>query len=248
MRYAIISDIHEDVAGLQRAISKIDKLQCDKIICLGDISGFSVPHYHHFDIRNAHECLKILRNNNAIIIPGNHDLNACQRIPEISPEFEYPENWYELDYFHKKSLANGKLWLYEENELKPFYTQEDLKYLKKLPIYQIIENKKCKVMFSHYVYPNISGSYRNFFHKRNDYSEHINILKKNNCMYGFVGHAHNEKSLIITHKKITTFKFRKMDLPKTNAIIVIPAIAGNKRKNGFCIFDFEKNRIETKSI
>jgi Icc-related predicted phosphoesterase len=45
MRLAFISDIHEDVESLRRILRKAEKRGYDQLICLGDISGFSLPFY-----------------------------------------------------------------------------------------------------------------------------------------------------------------------------------------------------------
>ena len=68
MKYAIITDIHEDIVNLKFAFQKIEKLGCDQVICLGDISGFCAPHYHYYDTRNATECLQLIREKCEIII------------------------------------------------------------------------------------------------------------------------------------------------------------------------------------
>lgn len=98
MRYAIISDIHEDIVNLRKAFTKIKKTGVDKIVCLGDISGFSVRHYSFIDLRNASECLGLIREECDIIIAGNHELHAVGKTPGITPLFSYPGNWYENDF------------------------------------------------------------------------------------------------------------------------------------------------------
>src|SRR6056297_3454194 len=107
MKIAFISDIHEDVVSLSIAINKITKLTIDKIVCLGDISGYNPMYYDFINTRNASECLKILKENCDIIIPGNHDYNSIRKIPEYHPGFNYPSNWYELDYYEKKEISNN---------------------------------------------------------------------------------------------------------------------------------------------
>ena len=130
MRLAIITDIHEDIISLKEALRKIERQQCDEIICLGDISGYSVPYYDYLRTRNAHECLSLIKSNCSTIILGNHDIHAASIIPKNSSFFDFPENWYQLDYHQRHELANKTLWLHEENDLNPLYTSEDLKYLK----------------------------------------------------------------------------------------------------------------------
>src|SRR6056297_770040 len=117
MKLAFISDIHEDVVSLQIAMHKIEKSKVDKIICLGDISGYSAKHYYHIQTRDAHECLNIIKQNCSVILLGNHDFHAIKKIPDISPRFNYPADWYQMDVFEKKQISQNRLWIYEDTEL-----------------------------------------------------------------------------------------------------------------------------------
>lgn len=64
MNYAIISDIHGNLAALQRVLARINELECDRIICLGDVVG-----YGPF----PNECCDIIQKHANICIIGNHD-------------------------------------------------------------------------------------------------------------------------------------------------------------------------------
>jgi diadenosine tetraphosphatase ApaH/serine/threonine PP2A family protein phosphatase len=68
MRYAIISDTHSNLEALSAVISKIADLKADRILCLGDIVGYSA---------NPNEVIDILKNERALCIIGNHDAVAC---------------------------------------------------------------------------------------------------------------------------------------------------------------------------
>ncbi|MBN1467013.1 metallophosphoesterase family protein [candidate division KSB1 bacterium] len=70
MKYAIISDIHGNLAALQQVIERIDELHCDRIVCLGDIVG-----YGPF----PNECCEIIQERADICIIGNHDHAAVGR-------------------------------------------------------------------------------------------------------------------------------------------------------------------------
>jgi len=157
MKLAFVSDIHEDVVSLRIAMQKIEKAKPDQIICLGDISGYNAIHYNYINTRNAHECLNIIRANCSIILLGNHDFNAIRKIPDFSPGFDYPQNWYELDYYEKKHIANNRLWSYDDAELNPKYRTSDITFLKSLNQVEILEVENQKLLLSHYVYPNITG-------------------------------------------------------------------------------------------
>jgi Icc-related predicted phosphoesterase len=106
MKLAFISDIHEDIVSLRLAISMLEKYKPDKLICLGDICGFNPLYYKYFDQRNAHECLRIIKQNCDVILPGNHDYYASKSLPGISPKFEFPANWYVLVFAKHRQIIS----------------------------------------------------------------------------------------------------------------------------------------------
>ncbi len=61
---AVISDIHGNLPALQAVLEKIDSLNCQRIISLGDITGYYAQ---------PSECLKLLMDRDAIQLLGNHD-------------------------------------------------------------------------------------------------------------------------------------------------------------------------------
>lgn len=248
MKIAIISDIHEDVVSLQQALFSIDKLKCDEIYCLGDISGFSVPHYAYFDTRNAHECLKLVRENCKVVLAGNHDLHAAKRLSEFCPEFQFPNNWYELDYREREKLSEDRVWLYDHDELDPLYSKKDIEYLSKLPEKHILELAHMKVIFSHYVYPNMSGVLKHFYHKREEYQYHLTFMKQKGGNISFVGHAHSGGVHIVTEQSIKQKGFNRKHNVEFNSCIVVPSIAGNMVRNGFCVFDTDEVWIKAYRI
>jgi len=201
MKIAIITDIHEDLLSLKEALRKIEKFGCDEIVCLGDISGYSVPHYTYLSSRNASECLSLVKSNCKIIVLGNHDLFAAKLIPHNSSFFSFPENWYQMDYERKKPLANNSIWLHEETDLNPLYSAKDLEFLKSLPEYVIENFDNEKIMFSHYAYPNLSGLKREFFSFYDEFNAHFNFMEKNFCNISFTGHAHIKGCYKVSKRK-----------------------------------------------
>ncbi len=239
MKYAIIADIHEDIVNLKFAFRKIEKLNCDEIICLGDISGFSVPHYNYFDTRNAHECLRLIRANCKIIVAGNHDLHAAGRFPTINPVFTYPESWYKMDYDERLNESDGKVWLYDENELDPLYTNSDIDFLRTLPEYHILETKNQNVLLSHYFYPNLTGSSREFYSSAEDFESHKEYMSGINCHFGIAGHRHYVGLLVASDNKLIKKRYNNQYTPKANDCMLVPPITGSKISKGFCIFDVD---------
>jgi predicted phosphodiesterase len=62
--FAIISDIHSNVAALQVVLEDIKRREIKEIFCLGDIIGYGP---------NPSECLDLIIINNIASIMGNHD-------------------------------------------------------------------------------------------------------------------------------------------------------------------------------
>lgn len=61
---AFISDIHGNLPALEAVLGEIDRLGCDRIICLGDICGYYCM---------INECIEILRERQIYCLMGNHD-------------------------------------------------------------------------------------------------------------------------------------------------------------------------------
>jgi len=74
MRIAIISDIHSNLAALERALSIIDTLDAGKIVCLGDIVGYG-------PFPNV--CVELVRHHCDAVVLGNHDAGAVGITPLI---------------------------------------------------------------------------------------------------------------------------------------------------------------------
>jgi predicted phosphodiesterase len=245
MKIAIISDIHEDIINLKAALKKIEKHQADEIVCLGDISGYSIPYYKHLDTRDAHTCLKAIRANCSHVVLGNHDMHAAGITPANSPAFIYPENWYQLDYRERKKLAKNKIWLHEENDIDPLYSRDDIEYLRSLPEYVVMESATGNVLFSHYVYPNLAGVGKSFYTYSDEFKKHFEFTWQKDCRLSFFGHTHTIGLMKVMPKRIRKFGFKKaVPLSGENAVSV-PSIALNGNRNGFCIFDVKEGTVQS---
>ncbi|MBI9066740.1 MAG: metallophosphoesterase [Salinivirgaceae bacterium] len=248
MKYAIISDIHEDVVNLRLAFNKIEKLGCDEIICLGDISGFSARNYDHYDIRNASECLHLVRENCKIIIAGNHDLHSARKTPENSILFSYPHDWYALDYPTKKDLSKSKVWLYDADELDPLFTSADKEFLKSIPEVIIEKVGETSILFTHYIYPNVTGSAQVFYSEIDEFDLHKSFMKENECHVSFSGHQHYLGLLIASENMLVKKRYNRKYLVKEQDVVLVPPVIRNKYGSGICIFDTTQKTIEAKRI
>ncbi|MEA1873501.1 MAG: metallophosphoesterase family protein [Bacteroidota bacterium] len=237
MKLAFISDIHEDIVSLRLAMNHLGKYKVDKLICLGDICGYNPLYYNYHDERNAHECMQIVRKYCDVVIPGNHDLDASESLPKISPEFEFPPDFYELDYFQKREIANSKLWDYDKSELKPMLTNEDISYLKTLSQFRILKTDIGNVLATHYIYPNLSGMQTSFCKTPTDYIPHFDFMQTNQSNIAVAGHAHASRLLCVTKMKIQKVKFGKACNVDEQTILICPSITRGSKKQGFLIID-----------
>jgi predicted phosphodiesterase len=183
MKLGFLSDIHEDIISLQKGLQLLEKEKCDQVICLGDITGFSNPYYPFGETKDANACIRLVRENCSVVVPGNHDLFSAGRIPQFNAGIEYPENWFNLDIRERMNLMKGKVWLYE-HEILPELTEENLQYLESLPEYHIAENADFQILFSHFLYPDISGSLIKRIDDIYDYKAHFRFMRQNNCCIG----------------------------------------------------------------
>lgn len=247
MRIAIISDIHEDLINLQLALKKIERLKCDQVVCLGDISGFTVPHYNYFDSRNAGKCLELVRKNCSIIISGNHDMYGAKCTPVIS-NFKYPQNWYELDYYERAAISKEQVWLYEHEELSALYTKEEQNLIKNLPEYVVANFEHTPVLFTHFIFPNLTGSEKEFYFDPEDYNLHKQFMHEKGARFSFSGHRHPPGLLIVSNSKILLKGFARKYRLRPHDSVLIPPITRTLGKNGFCVFDTEQETVKAVRI
>jgi predicted phosphodiesterase len=104
MRYAILADIHANLAALTAVLKDIDEQgNIDEIWCLGDIVGYGPE---------PTECIRLMQERKIVCISGNHDLGVTGQL--------------ELDFFNP-AAAQACRWTMEK--LNPV----DIRYLEDLP-------------------------------------------------------------------------------------------------------------------
>lgn len=248
MRIGFVADIHEDIISLREAFALLEKMKCDSVVCLGDIVGFALPFYKNIESRDANECIKIIKENSYTTVAGNHDLYAIKKIPEYKAGFDYPEDWYNLDYKTRSKLAKNKIWLYEDCELPFKLTEQSAEYLDLLPEFAINHFDEINFFFSHSYYPDLSGSTIFFPKKPKHLIEHFNFMNSHNCLIGFSGHGHIEGCVILNKTKLEINKFGTYQLPKINQWIVGPCVANTTRVNGVMIFDTKSFQLDIISL
>lgn len=245
MKIGIITDIHEDAERLLKSIKLLEKQNCEFLVCLGDISGFDERFYSYQFTKNLDYCIDCIKVNCRVIIPGNHDLFHLRILPKYEIDFDFPYNWYEMNYTERKRLSNGKIWTYENDSLvKNINSLNDLLCDKHNSF--IFETSDDRYFFSHSVSPDISGFLTRKPTKVGEYLAHFEELSNNKCNIGICGHLHPNGLLKISQKKVNKSKFSLSEIPKGEQIqYICPAIADGIQDNGYTILDTIDRTIES---
>jgi len=245
MKLGFITDIHEDIQNLEKALSILSDEKCDTVICLGDIIGFTIPFYRYIETRNAEECVRLVKENCSVVVTGNHDLYAIKKIPQHKFGFDYPDNWYELDYEVRAKKSRNKIWLYEDSELKCNLSDHAREFLHGLKEVEVREFDDIKFLLSHFCCPDFSGSAIYFPSEPFHLAKHFDFMKEKNCTVSISGHGHPEGAIIVDQNKFTLKGFGTYKLSEDQQWLVIPCVARTSRLNGVSVLDTLAREIKT---
>jgi diadenosine tetraphosphatase ApaH/serine/threonine PP2A family protein phosphatase len=114
IRYAILSDIHANLEGLQIILKDAQDQHCTHYVCLGDVVGYGP---------NPKECLDIIRGLNCPTVMGNHD--------------EYCASNLDLTGFNAMA-AEGIRWTREQLSTDDKAWLRELKYVRHVESFTIV--------------------------------------------------------------------------------------------------------------
>ncbi len=111
MRYAIIGDIHANLAAFTSVLDDIKRRGgVEKVWCLGDIVGYGP---------DPHKCIELLRQTNHVCVAGNHDWAAIGKLDtsEFNPDAAAACHWtaQQLSATDREYLGNLPLIIEEGN-------------------------------------------------------------------------------------------------------------------------------------
>ena len=236
MKLGFVCDIHEDITSLHKGLDILQSEGCEKVICLGDIIGFSNPYYPFASTKDANSCINLVKEKCEVVVPGNHDLFSAGKIPEFNAGIEYPDGWFSMEIAVRMGLMNDKIWFYE-HEINPELTPDNIDFLRSLPEYRILNIDGYSLMFTHFLYPDLSGSLRKRIDDIYDYRDHFWFMRQNSCILSFAGHMHKEGLEVVNMWGFHEFGFKKIRLKISDSIIGLPSVACGRNKNGVAVFD-----------
>lgn len=243
MKIGFISDIHEDITTLKKAVCELEKANADEIVCLGDIVGYSVPFYSFMSERNANAVVDLIRTTCSTAVMGNHDLYAVRKIPNHRSFFDYPASWYDQDFDERHAQGLGKIHLYEDNELPTLLSSKNRDYIRQLPEYVVRTLSDHQLLFSHYALPDCTGSSTWSPKEPRELKEHFNFMRNNGCLYSFSGNDHVEGMEVFSPDKKLNVSFEIVALPDNLVWAHGPAIARGTTHNGFMLYDSSSREL-----
>jgi predicted phosphodiesterase len=237
MKIGLLTDIHEDVRNLEQALFRLSNEKCETIICLGDIVGFTLSFYDYNATKNAEECVRLVKENCAVVVAGNHDLYEIQKIPQHKAGFDYGEDWYRLDYKVRAKKAKDQIWLYDDHEIKYQLSDAAIEYIHNLKETETKVFDKRSFFFSHFCYPDFSGSAVYFPQEPCHLKKHFEYIEANKCAISISGHGHPEGVMIVNENEFQLAGFGTRELGEGPQWIVIPCVARTTRLNGVMVLD-----------
>ena len=95
-----MSDIHGNLGAFKRAVADAKKRKCQKIICLGDLTGYG---------KQSKECVEYAMQNVDMCLMGNHD-SACCELED--PDAVAENRNFDVDVATRRLLTFGQMaWL-----------------------------------------------------------------------------------------------------------------------------------------
>ena len=257
VRVAVITDVHEDVVSLKRALRMIEIEKCDQIVCLGDILGYPYLRGSYEKSRNVSECISLIRSNCTMVVAGNHDIFHLRRLPEFSNGFRFPHEWYEMPPEMKTRISGGRVWNYSD-DCPVSLTDDELEFMNNLREYEILNTATGRLLFSHSLYPNLTGYVSDKNGTEGMLSTHFGFMEENECRLSVCGHMHIE-GLGVSYqlrdsffprlfRGFRYFPYGRKRLRNHRCCVTIPALADNSQVNGFAVFDSDDFSINAVSL
>jgi len=151
LRYAILSDIHGNYDALKAVLRALESQKIDAYACLGDIVGYGPQ---------PAECLHEIQKYASVVVAGNHDLAACDKL-----------NICSFNVLAREAI----LWT------RSRLAEADLQYLGNLPLQERID--LCQLVHGSLYAPEL------FDYVQSAYDASLSMARMDTPVC-FVGHSH----------------------------------------------------------
>ena len=101
MKFAIFSDIHSNLEGLQAVMDEAERLEVDAFLCCGDIVGYNA---------DPNACVELVRSKNVRCIQGNHERGLRELDEGLEPNMN-PVAMQALLFTSETLSSDNRGWL-----------------------------------------------------------------------------------------------------------------------------------------
>ena len=211
MRYGVLGDIHGNLAALETVLACLSKENIDQLISVGDVVGYGAA---------PRECISMLREAKAVVVLGNHDAAAIQRLDMV--------------YFNAYA-REAVLWT------QRVLSKEDRAWLTALPLARHLEH--CSVAHGTLYRPELFD----YIQTPEDADPSLDIMPLPVC---FVGHSHVPVTLMRMKDDPTRTAYTvdpEIDVEDASRALVNVGSVGQPRdedpRTGYAIYDSELSRV-----
>lgn len=212
MRYAILSDIHGNLDALKSVLTALETQRIDSYVCLGDIVGYGPQ---------PSECLHEIQKYSSVIVAGNHDLAACDKI-----------NIAAFNALAKEAI------LWTRSKLN----DAELLYLSSLPLQERFES--CHFVHGTLYAPEL------FDYVQSSYDAHLSMARME-APVCFVGHSHVPVTFVqgdsITYSLNTTYRIEQ----DKKAIVNVGSVGQPRDKDPracYAVYDVEALTVSIRRV
>jgi len=133
-------------------------------------------------------------------------------------------------------------------------TGADLEYLNSLPDSLIIIPDQAKILLSHYLYPDFTGSTMVFVRRLNQLEDHYEYMVENGIDMAFAGHDHPAgvgfgypmpaRRLNRMRRAFHYMPFHRYELDGQLMVCLLPALATRSGRPGFSVWDTQNRTLD----
>ena len=113
MRFAVFSDIHSNLEGLQAVLGEADRMGAEVLLCCGDIIGYNA---------DPDACVELVREKGVRCIQGNHERGLRELDEGLEPNMN-PLAMQALIYSSENLSEDNRGWLLSSLILNPSSTR-----------------------------------------------------------------------------------------------------------------------------
>ncbi len=213
MRYGIFADVHSNIAAFEAVHSVLGKANIDQYVFVGDIVGYGA---------HPKECIALLRELNAVIVSGNHDLAV-------------------IDFFDINRLN-------EDAKQSIIWTKKNISNLEKMYLsgFQLIEGNET------FCFVHGTLSHPESFSYMSNKSEALKTFYTMKHQICFVGHSHVPGIFVEEEDGIYYKVVSLLLLERGRRYIINVGSVGQPRDGDasacFCIYDEKASTVEIKRV